>query len=339
MTNIWWLAAFLLSTIPLAMHAQEQAPQQSALDGIPILPSKTDPEIQAFDTPHFIYLNRDIVVSKNPSLPTDRHQLLLFIPGTQPTGHGGGKGPNKFLGEAADLGYHVIKLTYPNDVAAAEACNKDANPLAFERFRMALIAGGSFNNAFKNITITRADSIENRLLKLLLYLKQTQPQENWGEFLNNDGNIKWESIVVAGQSQGGGHAALIAIKHRVARVICSGAPKDYNHILNRPAAWYREESATPRDRFFAFNHDQDHTGNCTPEQQTENLRALGLEQFGTPADVDTEKPPYHHTRILTTDYPGGKLESVAAHETFLNPKNAEVFRVVWDYVLTEPFQN
>ena len=336
MKSIWWLTVFLLGMVPSAMHGQDL--QQSALDGIPILPSKTDPEIKTFDTPHFIYLNRDIVISKNSSLPADRHQLLLFIPGTQPTGHGGGKGPYKFLEEAANLGYHVIKLTYPNDVAAAEACNKDRNPRAFEDFRMTLIAGGSFNNAFKDVTITRADSIENRLIKLLLYLKQTRPQEHWEQFLNDDNTIKWETIAVAGQSQGGGHAALIAVKHRVARVICSGAPKDYNHFLNRPAAWYHEESATPKGCFFAFNHDQDRTGNCTPEEQMKNLRALGLERFGAPADVDTEKPPYHHTRILTTDYPGGKLESVEAHETFLNPKNADVFKIVWDYVLTEPGQ-
>jgi hypothetical protein len=320
--------------MPLAMHGQEQDNQQSALDGIPILPSKTNPEIQTFDTPHFIYVNRDIVISNNPSLPADRHQLLLFIPGTQPTGHGGGKGPYKFLEEAANLGYHVIKLTYPNDVAAAEACNKDGNPQSFEQFRMALIAGGSF----KNMTITRADSIENRLIKLLIYLKQARPREHWEQFLNDDDSIKWECVATAGQSQGGGHAALIAIKHRVARVICSGAPKDYNHVLDRPAAWYHEASATAKDRFFAFNHDQDGMGNCTPEEQIENLRALGLDKFGASADVDTEKSPYNHTRILTTDYPGGKLKSVDAHEAFLNPKNADVFKIVWDYVLTEPVQ-
>lgn len=339
MKNVLWLTAILLSAAPLTMHGQENDLQQSALDGIPVLPSKTDPEIQTFDMPHFIYVNREIVISNYSSLPADRHQLLLFIPGTQPLAQQGkGKGPFKFLEEAANLGYHVIKLTYPNDVAAAEACNKNRNPRAFEEFRMTLIAGGSFKNAFKDVTINRADSIENRLIKLLLYLKQIRPKEDWGQFLNDDGGIKWETIAVAGQSQGGGHAALIAVKHRVARVICSGAPKDYNHILNRPAAWYHEESATPKDRFFAFNHDQDGMGNCTPEEQTENLRALGLEKFGGPADVDAEKPPYHHTRILTTDYPGGKLQSVDAHETFLNPKNADVFRIVWDYMLTEPVQ-
>lgn len=315
------------------MCGQEQDLQQSALDGIPVLPSKTDPEIQTFDTPHFIYVNREIVISNNLSLPADRHQLLLFIPGTQPLAQQGkGKGPYKFLEEAANLGYHVIKLTYPNDVAAAQACNKVRNPRAFEEFRMALIEGGSFRGE----TTTRTDSIENRLIKLLLYLKQVRPLEHWEQFLTEDGSIKWDSIAVAGQSQGGGHAALIAVKHRVTRVICSGAPKDFNHVLNKPAAWYHDESATPKNRFFAFNHDQDGMGNCTPEEQIQNLRAFGLDKFGAAANVDTEKPPYHNTRILTTDYPGGKLESVDAHETFLNNKNADVFRIVWDYVLTEP---
>ncbi len=327
---------FLFLLRPSVMHCQEPVSVPSALNGIPILPSKTDPEISTFDFPHYIFFNPDIVIAGKTNLPAERHQCLLFIPGTQPTGTKGGKGPSKFFEEAANLGYHVIKLTYPNDVAAAEACNKIRNPRSFEQFRMALIIGGSFNNPFKDITITRADSIENRLIKLLLYLKQARPQEHWEQFLNEDGSIKWESIAVAGQSQGGGHAALIAVKHRVARVICSGAPKDYNHILKKPAAWYHEVSATPKDRFFAFNHDQDGMGDCTPEEQRENLRALGLEKLGAPADVDTEKPPYHHTRILTTNYPGGKLASKEAHTTFLNPKNADVFRIVWDYVLTEP---
>jgi hypothetical protein len=335
--KFWWLTILLLGIVSPAMDGQAPDFQLSPMDGIPVLPSKTDAQIQTFDFPHYIFLNPDIIITKRPNLLADRHQLLLFIPGTQPPGSPHkGKGPYKFFEEAANLGYHVIFLTYPNDVSAAEACNRDPDPRAFEKFRMALITGGSFKNAFKDITIAPADSIENRLTKLLVYLKTTRPQEDWGQFLNGDGSIKWGVIAIAGQSQGGGHAALIAIKHRVARVICSGAPKDFNHVHNRPAAWYHEESATPKNRFFAFNHDQDRTGNCTPEEQMENLRALGLQRFGTPADVDVEKPPYHHTRILKTNYPGGKLESVEAHTTFLNPKNAEVFKIVWDYVLTDP---
>jgi len=311
---------------------REQDLQQAALNGIQVLPGATDPAITNFNFPHTIYVNREIVVSHKTDLPADRHQLLLFIPGTHvPGGPRGGKGPFQFLQLAANLGYRVVNLTYPDETAAAQVCNDDKDPLAFESFRLSIIAGGSS----PHIQISRTDSIENRLIKLLLLLKQVRPLEHWEQFLSEEGSIKWESIVAAGQSQGGGHAALIAIKHPVARVICTGAPKDYSHALNKPAAWYLEASATPKSRFFAFNHLQDRMGNCSLQQQMENLRALGLNEFGAAADVDTEKPPYHHARILTTNYPGGQVSSGEAHTSVIAN---EVFKDVWSYMLTETVQ-
>ena len=319
-------------TLPPVTGAQGQdLQQQMALNGIQILPNMADRAITNFNFPHTIYVNREIVVSHKPDLAADRHQLLLFIPGTHvPGGPRGAKGPFQFLQLAANLGYHVINLTYPDETAAAQVCNNDKDPLAFESFRMSIIAGGSS----PHIEVSRTDSIENRLIKLLLLLKQIRPKEHWEEFLNEGGGIKWESIVVAGQSQGGGHAALIAIKHRVARVICTGAPKDYSHALNKPAAWYREASGTPKGRFFAFNHLQDRMGDCSLKQQMENLKALGLDEFGA-ADVDTDKPPYRHARILTTNYPGGQVSSGEAHTSVIAN---EGFKDVWSYMLTEPVQ-
>ena len=121
---------------------------------------------------------------------------------------------------------------FPNDTPAT-ACANDANPKAFENFRMAIIQGGraSVRGGRQNFSIERPESIENRLIKLLWYLKPLWPKDHWEQFLNDNGTIKWESIAVAGQSQGGGHAALIGIKHRVARVLCFGAPKDYSNRL------------------------------------------------------------------------------------------------------------
>jgi len=296
------------------------------------LPSWTDPAIRTFDDPHYIYVNREIVVSQKPDLPPARHQLLLFIPGTHTAGTPPtGKGPSEFLKLAANLGYHVVVLHYPNDKPAA-VCNLDRDPKAFEQFRNAILAGGSS----KHITVERPESLENRLVKLLVHLKDKRPREHWEEFLHDDGSIKWRSMVVAGQSQGGGHAALIAIQHEVARVICTGAPKDYSHALLRPAAWYSEPSATPKSRFFAFNHDQDHMGNCSPAQQAANLEALGLNKLGSPASVDTEPPPYRHTRILQTNCPGHKVAPPEAHATMIANKNAGLFRAAWTYLLTEP---
>jgi hypothetical protein len=309
---------------------REQALRRAALNGIQILPRTTDPAISNFNFPHTIYINREIVVSNSSALPADRHELLLFIPGTHPPGAArGGRGPFLFLQLAANLGYHVINLVYPDEIAAAQVCNNDKDPRAFESFRLSIIAGGSS----PHIEISRTDSIENRLIKLLLRLKQVRPLENWEQFLTDVGGIRWEYIAVAGQSQGGGHAALIAIKRQVARVICTGAPKDYSHALDKPAAWYLEPSATPKTRFFAFNHQQDRMGNCSPAQQMANLRALGLDRFGAPADVDSEKPPYRHARILTTNHPGGRLTPQQAHTSVISN---DVFKQVWSYMLTEP---
>lgn len=318
-------------TGPRAAHALAPTHRMPVgFTGIPIRPSETDAAIKNFDVPHFVIADRHIVVDHDPARPADRHQLLLWLPGTLPpgaTGEGPG-GAAAFCELAAELGYHVIVLKYPNDESAS-ICRSDRSPRAFEDFRLALIQGGNSTH----IRISRTDSIENRLIKLLEYLGRTRTDEDWGQFLVG-GAINWERIAVAGQSQGGGHAALIGIKHRVARVICTGAPKDYSLARGEPAAWMTEPSATPKACFFAFNHRQDHQG-CSPEQQLENLHALKLDAYGPLVNVDQEAPPYRHSHCLTTNDPGTHLESSAAHTSVMNGRNAAVFGAVWRYMLTE----
>jgi len=317
-----FLLAVVTFTVSLAAANKAKLAATPA-DFVPILPSQTDPAIKSFDTPHCIYpLPADAA--------NDRSQLLLWIPGTQPPGTES-KGPGaagRFCEMARDLGYRAIVLKYPNDESAT-VCQRDSDPGAFEKFRMALIVGGKS----PHLNVSRADSIENRLIKLLLYLRQNRPAEGWGQFLTEAGEIRWQSIAVAGQSQGGGHAALLAIKHPVARVICFGAPKDYSLALAASAAWLRAEPATPRGRFFALNHQQDHQG-CSPAEQLENLRALGLDALGAPVNVDKEPPPYRNSHILTTNYPGTRLDSKEAHTTGISPRNETVFGKTWAYMLT-----
>ena len=311
-----------------------------------IIPSATDPAIKTFNTPHRVFVNRDIVVEHKDGLAQDQHELLLWLGGTQTDGANAigntNGGPVRFLNLAADLGYHVVGLKYPADVAAAD-CREDSDASAFERFRLAIIQGGrakyiGIGNRAKSISIERSESIENRLVKLLVFLKANRAKdENWGQFLKNDGTIRWEAIAVGGLSQGGGHAALIGVKHRVARVLCFGAPKDYNKKLDEPAAWYREMSVPPKARFFAFNHRQDAEG-CTPEHQLRNLKALRLDTFSPPADVDTEAPPFHHARILYTGYPAVSATSegdLTAHTSVTANKSADLRKQVWTYMLTE----
>lgn len=310
---------------------------QAEVTTFPVTPSATNPAIKHFDAPHWVYVNHALVSGAPADGKQGRHELLLWLTGTGGRGHDA-QGFSKL---AAELGYHVITLMYPNDIPAS-ACAADRNPQGFEQFRMAIIEGGraTYQNGHEEMIIARPESIESRLIKALQSLQQKRPRENWTQFLNADGSIRWESIAVAGQSQGGGHAALIGIKHRVARVLCFGAPKDYHKKLNTPAAWYGQNSATPKDRFFAFNHHQDLKG-CTPEQLLSNLQALGLDAFGKPAEVDSDPFPYHHARILYTSYPVVTITNVedegakAAHGSAIMTQHAERWKEVWTYMLTE----
>ncbi len=318
--------AFLLVTVA-----------QAEVTSFPVIPSATDPEIKRFDDPHWVYVDRDIVVEHQTDEVQDRKELLLWLTGTGGRGHDA-QGLSNL---AADLGYHVITLMFPNDIPTS-ACANDSNPKSFEELRMAVIQGGraTYQDGRQTLLIERAESIENRLIKVLQYLEQKRPREGWAQFLKEDGSIKWASIAVAGQSQGGGHAALIGIKHRVARVLCFGAPKDHSRRHEAPAAWYGEASATPKDRFFAFNHHQDPKG-CTPEQLLNNLKALGLEAYGPPAEVDSVPFPFHHARILYTGYPAVTITGVesegarTAHGSAILTKHADRWKQVWTYMLTD----
>ncbi len=323
-------AAFLIAGLafPTTTSAQE-------VTRFSVIPTMTDSTITTFNNPHWVYIDRTIVIDRKPELPSDRHELFLFLPGTHPKKAPRGMGPVPFCNLAAALGYHVIMLSYPDEIPAS-VCREDDDPHAFKNFRMSIIQGGDS----KHIRIERTESIENRLIQLLRYLQRVRPREDWEQFLNPDGSLKWESIAVGGQSQGGGHATLIGITHKVARVICTGAPKDFDQRRNEPAAFYSETSATPKDRFFAFNHTQDDVAGTSPEQLMMNLNALGLK--GTPTNVDDEIFPYRHARILMTSFPavsvtGPQSEgSIEAHTSMLNPKNADHWKQVWTYLLTEP---
>ena len=103
--------------------------------------------------------------------------------------------------------------------------------------------------------------------------------------------------------------------------------------LAAPAAWLAAESATPRRRYFTFNHRQDRQA-ATFAQQLQNLHAMKLDAFGGPVDVDRTPPPFQHSRILTTDYPGGTIDSNTAHTAVITWRNDAVFAPVWLYMLT-----
>lgn len=294
----------------------------------PVKPSVTEAAITAFNDPHLVYFNRDV---------KPRNELLVFLPGT----NGKPGGTNLFCQTAADLGYHTLSLSYPTDTAAA-AVRNSKDPQAFEKFRLEIIEGRDLS---PRVSVNRANSIENRLIKLLQHLDKSDPKGGWGQYLTTSatapGELNWSKIAMSGHSQGGGHAALIATKHRVARAILTGAPKDFGRVLNKPAAWYGNP-ATPVSGFFTFNHELDRQG-CDFAEQLLICTAMGLDKYGSAVSVDKVPSPFHGSRILTTNFAGSPTDSVRAHSSVIGdrgcPKDKDgkpIFRPVWEWMMTAP---
>lgn len=284
-----------------------------------IRPSDTDPRISGFNSPHLVW--------RPEAKP--RNQLVLFLPGTGGTPE---TGPARFFAAAAArLGYHVILLMYPDNVAAQQMCSRSDDPDAYLKFRNGIIRGGEIG---RGRTIAPQDSVESRVERLLVYLRKYQPDTGWNRYLDREGAIQWRSIVAAGQSQGGGHAYMLGKNHEVARVLMFGSPKDYSFRFDAPAKGFDGDTKTPLSRLFAYNHMRDNGNGCNHEQQLKILRKIGLTDLGT-ASVDRPTRSYGHAHVLFTD---ANLQNAANfHGAAMNPRLA-VNPPVWKYLLTEPVE-
>ena len=205
-----------------------------------VLPPSTDEEIQSTGF-HCAY------VDTRTSL---QGKLFLFLGGT-------GASPQNYSSinkTATRLGYHVINLNYPNTVNG-QACKDRVDSKCFANFHEEMIFGGTQSDL---VNVNAANSINNRILKLLQRLHNLNANNGWNQFFNGD-ELLYSKFVLAGHSQGGGHAAYMAQKFAVDRVVLFSSPNDYSDVNGKPAAWCRNEFATSAERFFGLTHKRDET--------------------------------------------------------------------------------
>lgn len=208
-----------------------------------VLPSTTDSRITNTDVEHLIMYNPSVAKSK----------LLLFMPGT----HGvPDRGPKQLFNTAIEMGYRVINLSYINEQAVARYCrgeNLKADPDCAEKFRTQRIFGTQLTGLIPD---EPQDAIVSRLVKLLVYLNETDPKGDWDRYLEGD-EPKWSIITVTGQSQGGGMAAFIAQRKKVNRIISFSGGWDFSSGDKEIAKWYFDKSVTPASRWFGTYHAQE----------------------------------------------------------------------------------
>lgn len=305
------LTFFVLSQFAVAQR-------QSVL----IAPQTTDANITTNLNNHYVSINR-AVASKN--------QLFVFFPGT------GGVAFNylEVNNTAADLGFHAVNLTYPNNEAVNDLCGApNTNLDCYGNVRLETKDGTDRTSL---VSVSRPNSIENRLIKLLIYLRNQAPNDNWGQFLINDSTVNWSKIIVSGHSQGGGHAGIIGRFHAVVRVVMFAA-MDFNGPTNSPANWISVPASTPNastpDKFWAFSHTRDEQVNYTL-LSNRIWTAYGMNSFGAIVNIDSSAPPFNNTHSLTSNLECDNFHGcIVADARLVRQNGVPIFKPVWEYLLS-----
>lgn len=268
-----------------------------------VAPDETDAAIATVHGPHIAVY--DPLIASN-------HRLVVFLVGT------GAKAESSLTVDTAFArwGYRAVSLDYENTVLAA-SCVHSTDMACFDDYREAIVTGAPVS---AKISVNRDNSILNRLQKLLVYLVQHDPEGGWGEFVV-DGQPDWSRIVIAGHSQGSGHAAYIGKLYRVDRVLMFSGPQDYLEGFDKPAPWQARAGATPPSRYFAFLNLNDP---FNVRHQIANCAVLmGLSNPET-LMIDSGKEIRGEDQILTNDLTTGP------HGSTLLPR----FENVWKYMVT-----
>lgn len=288
--------------------------------GVGILPSETDPAINNPNNSHIAYYNTSV---------THKNKLFVFFPGTGGTPFG----YQEILKTAADLGYHSIGLMYPNAQAINSICGASTDTTCHRMARQEVLEGVDVH---PTVTVDRINSIENRLIKLLKYLDVQYPTFGWDQYLTNDSVITWDKYVVAGHSQGGGHAGFIGKVRTVDRVLMFAAA-DWIPLLNRNADWITIPGLTPMSNYYALIHDQDEQIPFSIEQTT--WQNYGLFDYGNLILVDTAITPYGNSRTLYTQLTPN-TSATAFHNapvvdmhTPVDGSSNLLLEPVWEYML------
>ncbi|MGV6829350.1 MAG: BPSS1187 family protein [Flavobacteriales bacterium] len=273
-----------------------------------VAPSQTDANYATNQEKHYVLTNTTL----------HTNELILFIGGSfsVPENY------NIVCNNMASLGFDLISISYPNDVPAANLSNNQ-NPLAFDFYRDEICFGNPMSDV---VDVNELNSINVRTIKLLQFLKKERPNENWGQYLSAQNTLNWSNIIVAGHSQGSGHACYFGKKKHVNRVLMFSGPNDFSDFFNAPANWLSQEGLTPLSKQFALLHERDQI--VLYENQKANLVALGLLNNGEePTHIDNLNTPYENANALSTNIFGLSFHNATIGNNSKLPS-------VWKYMLT-----
>lgn len=296
-----YLAIVLLLGVESGAFSQTQT--------IYVTPAQTDARYSGTEGSHYIVRNT----------AAQSNTLVLFM---------GGSSANAvsyatFCKYAASIGFDVISLSYPNDVATP-SLTASFDSLIFNKYHQELCFGTPVS---ADVSVDSLNSIYTRTVKLLQYLSSTYPAQHWEQYLATPTTPDWRKIIVAGHSQGAGHACYLAKVFPVQRVAMFSGPNDFSTAYNKSANWIRQVGITPAEKHFALLHLRDE---IVPfNRQFVEIKDLGMLATVDSTLIDKLAAPYDNANVLYTNIPAASYHASTVGD---NP----ILPAVWKYMLTEP---
>jgi hypothetical protein len=257
------------------------AAQPGALLEILVQPQAIDPAADKYLDPEYAYVDTRVAPAG---------KLVVYLVGA----NGKPERGKDMMKELAAMGFVVIAPAYANDYDIRAKCEKRASDPDEDCHGKARLEAFEGKDTSPHIDVSRANSIEGRVARMLGHLAKTAPAGDWGRYLDG-AEPRWPAIVIAGHSHGASSAGLIAKVRNVDRAVILSGPFDNRE--GDPAAWMRWPSVTPRERVYAFSHalEEQHRGHLA------NWEALGL--GGAVTIVDGAAPPFAGSHRLVTAWP------------------------------------
>ena len=295
----------------------------SQLSAFYVRPHVIDTAYAAAQDSHYVALNKSA---------TSNNLLLVFIDGSGSNT----KDYTDIPKLAANLGYHVVSIAYPNSPTVGSLCDASTDSLCFDKVRQEICYGTPVSTL---VSVDTFNCINTRLVKLLQYLSATYPSKGWEQFLSGNA-VTWNTVVTSGHSQGSGHAMYFAKTQSVNRVAMFSGVDDFSTHFNKPAHWLYNVSLTPISNVYSFLHLQDDIEPYPREYS--NMQALGLMSTGDDSTiVDNKTTPYNNSHCLYTNItPPHSTILSAYHDAtavdYFTPLSGStpLYTPVWTYMLT-----
>jgi hypothetical protein len=240
------------------------------------------------------------------SKPT-KWKLIVLLPGI---GGGPGLGTSGWI---ATQGFHEFDVAYDSDIPGApdKPDPRASDPATVGNTRMNQFDGKGRTPACSDDscsanapTVTRSNSIEERVALGIKHLAAGDPNGGWDWYLNADGTVRWSDCGFFGYSYGATHAAVISVYVRLGLIVVGSGPWNESHP---EATWIQTASATPGIRAYAIYGKQD--GRYPDyENETKELGWPGPYPFELPTftqgDLTAPTPWYMGSHSLLVDGQG-----------------------------------